>query len=353
MSAEDSRPARRAAGSWAPRAVAGGVLMGLANLAPGISGGTMLLAVGIYPRFIEAVADTTRLRWRLQPLLLLLVVAVSGGLAILLLAGTMRHLELHRRWIMYSVFLGLTLGGVPMVWRLARPVRRAGWAGAATGFAAMAALAALQAAQTAPGTSGSGPFLLAAAGASGAAAMILPGLSGAYLLLVLGQYGPILGAVDRLLDALRESDPGALIEAAEVLLPVLLGIAVGATVVSNAVRHALHRHRQATLGVLLGLLLGAVAGLWPFRAPTVPAVGDLLDGSPLTAENLAALSIEDYPLAAFQPTALQAIAALGLTLSGLTLTWAIGRRTATEQGSSRRPKRRTPGRADARPHRRA
>ena len=320
--------------SWAPRAVAGGVLMGLANLVPGISGGTMLLAVGIYPRFIEAVADATRLRLRLQPLLLLAVVAASGGLAILLLAGVLHDLVVHRRWIMYSAFIGLTLGGVPLVWRLAQPATRAFRGGAVGGFAAMAVLAALQGAQAGPGATGTGSFLLAVAGAAGAAAMLLPGLSGAYLLLVLGQYGPILGAADRLLSALRLLDARPLTEAAGVLLPVLLGIVVGATAISNAVRFALRHFRQATLGVLLGLLLGAVVGLWPFQAPVAPAAGDVVYAPGLTAETLATLEVEDYPFEAFRPTALQAGAALGLAVLGFGLTWAIGRFAAARTAAS-------------------
>ncbi|MCY3591965.1 MAG: DUF368 domain-containing protein [Acidobacteria bacterium] len=298
MASTRSRPAP----SWAPRAVAGGVLMGLANLVPGISGGTMLLAVGIYPRFIEAVADTTRLRLRLQPLLLLALVAVSGGLAILLLAGLLRDLVVNQRWIMYSAFIGLTLGGVPLVWRLAQPAARAFWSGTAGGFAAMAALALLQSGPTAAGTATSGPLLLAIAGAAGAAAMILPGLSGGYLLLVLGQYEPILGAIDQVLEGLRGLDARAVMEAAGVLLPVFVGIAVGATLISNAVRFALRRFRQATLGALMGLLLGAVVGLWPFEDPASPAP-------------------------------LQAVSALGLAGAGFLLTWTISRFGRTRSDS--------------------
>ncbi len=286
-------PGARGTASWVPRAVAGGVLMGLANLVPGISGGTMLLAVGIYPRFIEAVADTTRLRLRFQPLLLLSVVALAGGLAILLLAGLLHDLVVHQRWMMYSTFIGLTLGGAPLVWRLGRPGNRSFWGGATGGFAAMAALAIAQSGPAADGLAGSGPVLLAIAGAAGAAAMILPGLSGAYLLLVLGQYEAILGAVDLLFQGLREFDRADLLQAGTVLLPVLIGIAVGATVISNAVRFALRRFRQATLGVLLGLLLGAVVGLWPFEA------------SP--------------------PGAVQLGSAVVLAGAGFFLTWAVGR----------------------------
>lgn len=268
--------------------------MGLANLVPGISGGTMLLAVGIYPRFIEAVADTTRLRLRLQPLLLLGLVGASGGLAILLLAGVLGDLVAHHRWIMYSAFIGLTLGGVPLVWRLAQPARLPFWSGTAGGFAAMAGLVVLQSGPSGEGIAASGPLLLATAGAAGAAAMILPGLSGAYLLLVLGQYEPILGAVDQVLKGLNGPDARAVMEAAGVLLPVLGGIAVGATLIGNAVRFALRRFRQATLGVLMGLLFGAIVGLWPF-------------------EDLAS------------PAPLQAASALALAGAGFVLTWTISR----------------------------
>ncbi len=291
--------------SWAPRAVAGGVLMGLANIVPGISGGTMLLAVGIYPRFIEAVADTTRLRLRLQPLLLLAVVAASGGLAILLLAGLLRDLVVDQRSIMYSAFIGLTLGGVPLVWRLGRPATRIFWGGAAGGFAAMAGLALLQSGPTATGLTSSGPFLLAVAGAGGAAAMILPGVSGAYLLLALGQYEPILGAIDQVLEGLSGLDAPAVMEAAGVLLPVLVGIAVGATLISNAVRFALRRFRQATLGALMGLLLGAVVGLWPFENPAFPAP-------------------------------LQAASSLAIAGAGFALTWSISRFGTTRTDPSAR-----------------
>ena len=299
------------AGPWAPRAIVGGALMGLANLVPGISGGTMLLAVGIYPRFIEAVADATRLRFRLKPLLLLGTVAAAAGMAILLLAGTLRDLVVHQRWIMYSLFIGLTLGGVPLVWRLAQPAGRAVWLGAGGGFLAMVALVLLQSEPTTTGTASSGPLLLAVAGAAGAAAMILPGLSGGYLLLVLGQYVPVLGAIDRLLDGIRNLDASALIEASGVLVPVLVGMAIGATAISNAVRFALAHYRQATLGVLLGLLLGAAVGLWPFGAAFAAPTEDLRS--------------RHETLQIPRPEPRQALLATGLVAIGFLLTCGAGR----------------------------
>ncbi|MCP4038114.1 MAG: DUF368 domain-containing protein, partial [bacterium] len=103
------------------RSAVGGVLMGLANLVPGISGGTMLLAAGVYPNFISAIAELTTLKFNKRSIILLGTIALAAALAILLLAGAMRSLVIEQRWIMYSIFIGLTLGGLPLVWRLAAP----------------------------------------------------------------------------------------------------------------------------------------------------------------------------------------------------------------------------------------
>ena len=116
--------------NFIPRGLLGGTLMGLANLVPGISGGTMLLAVGVYPSFINAIADLTVLRFRPRPLIVLATIGSAAILAIGFLAGPTRALVIEERPLMYSFFIGLTLGGLPLVWRLAQPVTRSVWIGA-------------------------------------------------------------------------------------------------------------------------------------------------------------------------------------------------------------------------------
>ena len=78
----------------------GGILMGLSNLVPGISGGTMLLAAGVYPEFIEGIAEIVTLKFRRRSLVLLSVVIGTAMLAILLLAGTVKNLVVDYRWAM-------------------------------------------------------------------------------------------------------------------------------------------------------------------------------------------------------------------------------------------------------------
>ena len=294
------------------RGVLGGVLMGLANLVPGISGATMLLAAGVYPHFITAVAEVTSLRFRRQSLLALGSVVVAAAAGILLLAGVVRDLVVNDRWVMYSLFIGLTLGGVPVLWRMIRaaggPSARV-WLGAGAGLAAMALLALAQALELTPGSGAAGPGVVAffLAGLAGASAMILPGLSGGYLLLVLGVYVPVLGGVDELRQALAAGDiPGLVRVALAFVLPVGLGVVAGVVGVSHVLRWLLARYQLATLGVLLGLLVGALVGLWPFQRSVEP-------GDP------------DAPLEFFQPATFHLFAALAIAAAGFVITAMVAR----------------------------
>lgn len=287
------------------RAGLGGVLMGLANLVPGISGGTMLLAAGVYPDFVEAVAGVTRLSRRLRPWLMLAAVAVPAMIAIAALAGTVRDAVLLHRWVAYSLFIGLTLGGAPTLVRMLRPISRAAVVATVVAFAAMVALAVAQESRpdsVADGASGGlgGLFI---AGFAGAAAMVLPGVSGGYLLLVLGQYVAVLDAVSSMADAVRARSLDGIVAAAPPLVAIGVGVVLGVVLVSNLVRWLLHRHRDATLGALLGLLLGAVAGLWPFREAVVPEVGSVVRGVRIeSVEAAEAVPLKHRPTRTFSPT---------------------------------------------------
>lgn len=342
------------------RGAAGGVLMGLANLVPGISGGTMLLAAGVYPRFIEAIGEVTTLKFRKDALVVLASVAGAALLSIVLLAGTVKTLVIDYRWVMYALFIGLTLGGVPVVWRLIQqpsqaelPEHEPGkpfshamrpvWVGAGAGFVGMAALALFQSTGAAGDAHRDGFVFLLLAGIAGASAMILPGVSGGYLLLVLGVYVPILAGVDAFKEAIQSRDTAVLLEVGlSVVLPVGLGVVLGVVVVSNLLRWLLQRYERPTLGVLLGLLVGAVVGLWPFQQSVEPEQGDVIKGQRIIfaqpdsaddgddpawvyAESGEPVPADDLPTEYFAPTAPQVGGAVGLIVLGLGTTLLVDR----------------------------
>jgi putative membrane protein len=303
--------------------------MGLANLVPGISGGTMLLAAGVYPDFVEAVAGATRLARRLRPWLVLAAVAGPAVIAIALLAGTVRDVVLLHRWIAYSIFIGLTLGGAPTLVRLLRPCSRAAIVSTVMALVGMVALALVQEQRAEvvadPQVAGglTGLFL---AGFAGAAAMVLPGVSGGYLLLVLGQYVAVLDAISTMSDAVGSRSWEAVLAATPSLLAIGSGVLCGVVLVSNLVRWLLRRHRDATLGALLGLLLGAVAGLWPFREPVAPEIGSVVRG--VRIESVAeaeAVPLKHWPTRSFAPSAADLLVAVVLIGAGAGLSLLVAR----------------------------
>ncbi len=299
----------------AARGAIGGVLMGLAMLVPGISGGTMLLAAGIYPRFIRAVAEISTFRFRLRSIVLLACVGLSAVAAIVILAGTVKDLVVGHQWIMYSLFIGLTLGGVPLLWAMVKPADSTVVVASIIGILAMVALAVAHGSPAASEESVSATggnaatAMLLLAGVAGGSAMILPGLSGSYLLLVLGQYVVILGAIAAAADAVSARDWAAAAVTLKVIVPVGVGVIVGIVGVSNVVKLCLDRFPRATLGFLLGLLLGAVAGLWPFQEPSWRVLED----------------VGDEVIVAAAPTALRLAGALGLAVLGFAASMAVSR----------------------------
>jgi putative membrane protein len=305
----------------------GGLLMGLANLVPGISGGTMLLAAGVYRGFVDGIARVSTLRFRRHDLVLLVSIVATSLVAILLFAGPIKELVIHQRWVMFSLFIGLTLGGVPIVWNMARPATPALWTGVAAGFALMLGVALSGGLDQG---AGSGYGMSVAAGVAGASAMILPGISGSYLLLLMGQYLPILDAVDTLKLGLGARDFAMISQSMHVVIPVGLGVVVGVVGLSNVLKRLLEQRPQPTLGFLLGLLFGSVLGLWPFEQTVdVLPLGESLKGVVITAENLAELTRtvdrEDWPSVSYVPGVLRIILATAIAAFGYALTWLIAR----------------------------
>lgn len=316
------------------RAGLGGALMGMANLVPGISGGTMLLAAGVFPQFVQAVADLSRLRFDKRSIILLGTIVAAAVIFIGCFAGWISGLVIAHTWMMYSVFIGLTLGGVPLIWRMAGVKTSSFAIGAAAGMLIMIALAMAQMSGVAGGNGSDGFALMFVAGVAGASAMVLPGLSGGYLLLLLGVYVTILTGIEQVFTAIRTLDPAMAFEPAlTIILPVGLGVVAGVAGVSNLVKYVLTRFPSQTLGLLLGLLLGAVVGLWPFQRGVEPEVGAALkgqtvlrmDGVLLYDQTGSEVEAKDYPREFFSPSPGQVAGSVALIVFGFVVTAAVAR----------------------------
>lgn len=302
------------------RGLVGGCLMGVANLVPGISGGAMLIMVGIYTRFITGVAELATFRFRAASLVAVGSVGVAAMLTILVLAGVIKDVVLDYTWQVYALLIGMRLGVVPMIYKLAKPVDRSFWIGAGCGVLITLGVAVFRYTTTDFGAAGaSSPVLYFLAGLFGASATLLPGLDGSYVLMLMGQYVPILASIDRFKDALTDANVQAAMKELWVLVPTGLGVACGIGGVSLALRWLLAHRPKPTFGVLVGILVGAVIGLFPFQRSVQPEVGQSVRGQLMTPEVVAVMPRDEWPVLFFSPTPTQIAAAVGLAVLGFGL----------------------------------
>ena len=266
-----------------------GFCMGCADVIPGVSGGTMALILGIYERLIESIrlmdAGVLRLLFRKDFWLALfkglytdattgdeeldrrvkaahfLAFLVFGILLAIVAAARAIKWSMHTHPIPTSgFFFGLVLISIRVPFKHMRKVD-AFPLGMAALFAVMTyTVVGLQLVQS---TSDPAYWYLFICGAIAISAMILPGISGAFFLLLLGVYEPVLAAVDRLVHEQH-------LASAIPLIVLICGIVVGVVVFSRVLHWFLSNHHDATMGALVGLMLGSLRVLWPFKEAMAP-----------------------------------------------------------------------------------
>jgi putative membrane protein len=253
-----------------------GMFMGAADAVPGVSGGTIALITGIYERLITAVtnvdplvvtllpgirsaAGRKRFRARLveMDVPFLLVLGAGIATALVTVAGLVEAAESTVPALLFAFFFGL-IAASAVVLRDEVDLSTPGRIGAAiAGFTFAFVLAG--------GVTGSLPHtlpVLLVAGAVAICAMILPGISGAFILLLLGQYLFLTETLSTFFDGLFGLLGGgplaAAIEPGVVVVVFGTGAVIGLFSISHAVRFALDRYREATLTFLVALMVGAL-----------------------------------------------------------------------------------------------
>lgn len=252
-----------------------GFCMGAADTVPGVSGGTVALILGHYDRLIAAISQVDSQaasmligrRWRslIEKLDLRFLIALAIGIVsgIGLLAGLMHWLLHEQMNPTMAVFFGLVLASV---WVVRRNV--SAWTVGRIVAAVIGIIVALSISQI-PTSVGevSLPYLFLSASIA-ICAMILPGISGAFILLLLGVYEPVIGMI-------KETVKGNLEVSNLIQLGVFaIGCAFGLLAFSRLLNYLLRSHRDLTMATLIGLMIGSVGRLWPLQVVT-PETADL------------------------------------------------------------------------------
>ncbi|MFO8091264.1 MAG: DUF368 domain-containing protein [Desulfatiglandaceae bacterium] len=235
-----------------------GFCMGVADVIPGVSGGTMALILGIYTELINAIRSfdtkaarllaTFRFKRFFEHVAWRLPVAVGAGifLAVLSVSHAVAWLLVHKPVPVWSFFFGLILASVVGV---GRGVERWNPAGLVC-FAAAAVGAFVVVGMVPVDTPESFSFLFLC-GALAVCAMILPGISGAFILVLLGKYHFVL-------DAVNQRDVA-------VLAVLAAGACLGLILFSRFLGWLLDRYYSIVLAGLTGLMLGSLRKIWPWK----------------------------------------------------------------------------------------
>jgi putative membrane protein len=250
-----------------------GFCMGAADIVPGVSGGTVALILGHYERLIAAIASIDMQCVRLVlsgrfgaaaahcDLRFLIGLGVGIASGILGLASLMHYLLVHHQSYIYALFAGMILASSYLVanrltkWTLTRAL-----------MVVVGVLVAWQICILNPMQGNLNPLTAAVAASIAICAMILPGISGAFVLLLLGLYHPIT-------ELLRSLPKGQVsVEGLTILACFVGGCALGLLSFSRLLRWLLCKQHDPTMAFLVGLMIGSLYKIWPFQEVTPETV---------------------------------------------------------------------------------
>lgn len=236
-----------------------GFAMGAANVIPGVSGGTIALITGIFERLINAIksfnlkALNLLLKGKIKDLIeytdfYFLVAVFTGMVASLVsLARLLDYLFINYPVFVWAFFFGLILASVYYVGKTVKKWNLSVIFTFAIGTAIAITITSLNHA-----TENDAFYYLVLCGVVAICSMILPGLSGSFILILMGNYQLVM------LDAINNADIG-------ILIPVIIGAIGGLIAFSHVLSWIYKKYKDQTISTLTGFILGSLSVLWPWQ----------------------------------------------------------------------------------------
>lgn len=262
----------------APYLLIKGFIMGSADIVPGVSGGTMALILGIYERLLNAIKSVDlvfirnifTLKWKSafkELHALFLIFLLSGIVCAFAFFTKVVPLQVYmftQPEIVYGLFFGLILGSIYIL------IKTLPGFGIKEGvYLFIGILFGLWVVNLVPADTPEHPAFVFLSGSIAICAMILPGISGSYLLLIMRKYDYLLSQIGSIGGS--ETRDGIL-----GLLPFILGAIVGLVLFSRFLSWLLGKYHSETISVLIGFLMGSLFVIWPFQhREFVEQVGDV------------------------------------------------------------------------------
>jgi putative membrane protein len=252
--------------------LARGLGMGAADVVPGVSGGTIAFITGIYEEFLETISNLKfsliitcrkqgfKAMWNKLNGSFLLAVFLGIGISVVSLSKLLKYLLEHHEVLLWSFFFGLIIASV---WLVGKTVGK--WNASTIIGLILGAGIAFYITIITPTSANENLFYIFVCGALAICAMILPGISGSFILLLLGVYATILGTISDLIDTLRLGDWAAFKDHAILMTIFIIGCLFGLITFSKLLNYLFKKNKPLIIAVLTGFLIGSLNKIWPWK----------------------------------------------------------------------------------------
>lgn len=252
-----------------------GMVIGIANIIPGVSGGTMMVAMGIYDKLIHCIthlfSEFKKNVLFLLPIAIGMLIAVIGG------SFGIEYLFTNFPIQTSTLFIGLIIGGLPAIWKNVKgnSIKFGHIIAFLVFFAIVAVMAVIGEKE---GTSADLTFNLVnslkllGVGVIAAATMVIPGVSGSMMLMLMGYYNPIISTINDFIRALVAFDWNGIMQGVGVLAPFGIGVVVGIFAIAKVIEIIFAKFPLYAYWAIIGLIVAspiAIIAMGTFPAITI------------------------------------------------------------------------------------
>lgn len=249
-----------------------GLAMGAADVVPGVSGGTIAFISGIYQELIDSInnvnisvlktlkKDGLKAAWKQVNGSFLLALLTGIGISILTFSKIITHLLETQPILVWSFFFGLIIASITLIWK-----EITSWKLVDILFLLIGITVSYYITIARPVSSPDSYWYLFLSGFIAIIAMILPGISGAFILLLMGSYETVIGTINTFREGLTTANSEILTQALLKLGVFAVGAIIGLKSFSKILHWMFEHHKNTTLTLLVGFMVGSLNKVWPWK----------------------------------------------------------------------------------------
>ncbi|MGV7107715.1 DUF368 domain-containing protein [Flavobacterium sp. U410] len=249
-----------------------GIAMGAADVVPGVSGGTIAFISGIYQELIDSInkinlgtlktlkTSGIKTTWASINGNFLLALVTGIGISVLTFSKIITHLLETQPILVWSFFFGLVIASIVFIWKEITHWKPKSILALLIGTLLSYYITIAEPTQSPE----SFPYLFLS-GFLAIIAMILPGVSGAFILLLMGSYATVIGTINQLREGLTQMNFEILSQAILKLVVFALGAILGLKLFSRVLTWMFAHHKNTTLALLIGFMIGSLNKIWPWK----------------------------------------------------------------------------------------